>query len=111
MPYKEPKIEKLFYSISEVAKMFNVNASRIRYYENQFDILKPQKNKKGNRMFTKTDIENLKSIFYLIENEGVTIKGVINKMNMKSKEINKIVEVANKLKYIREELLEIQTHI
>ena len=64
MPYKEHKIEKLYYSISEVAEMFHVNASKIRFYENTFDVLKPKKNKKGNRQFTAEDIENLKAIFH-----------------------------------------------
>ena len=53
MPYKEPKVEKLFYSIGEVARMFDVNTSLIRFWEKEFDIIKPKKNKKGNRLFTK----------------------------------------------------------
>ena len=58
MPYKEPKVEKLFYSIGEVAKMFDVNTSLIRFWEKEFDIIKPKKNKKGNRLFTREDIDN-----------------------------------------------------
>ena len=52
MPYKEPKIEKLYYTIGEVAETFNVNTSLIRFWEKEFDIIKPHKNKKGNRLFT-----------------------------------------------------------
>jgi len=58
MPYKEQKVEKLFYSIGEVADMFKVNTSLIRFWEKEFDIIKPKKNKKGNRLFTKEDIDN-----------------------------------------------------
>jgi len=111
MPYKEPKIEKLFYSISEVAEMFNVNTSKIRYYENQFDILKPRKNKKGNRMFTKEDIDNLKIIFHLIDNEGVTIKGAIAKMSGKKTETSSKAEVVLKLENIRKELQDIYQNL
>ena len=63
MPYKEPKVEKLFYSIGEVARMFEVNTSLIRFWEKEFDIIKPKKNKKGNRLFTKEDIDN----FHIIQ--------------------------------------------
>ncbi len=52
MPYKEKTIEKLYYSIGEVAEMLDVPVSTVRFWENEFDILKPMKNKKGNRMFT-----------------------------------------------------------
>ena len=111
MPYKEPKIEKLFYSISEVAEMFNVNTSKIRYYENQFDILKPRKNKKGNRMFTKEDIENFKIIFHLLDEEGMTIKGAINKLEGNRDNISTTAEVIHKLREIRETLLEIREQL
>ena len=65
MAYKERDIEKLYYSIGEVADMFQVNASQIRFYENEFDVLQPKKNAKGNRLFRLEDIENLKIIFNL----------------------------------------------
>lgn len=64
MPYKEKKVEKLYYSIGEVADMFGVNTSLIRFWEKNFDIIKPKKNKKGNRLFTKKDINNLKLIYH-----------------------------------------------
>ena len=57
MPYKEKKIEKLYYSIGEVSGMLDVPVSTVRFWENEFDILKPMKNKKGNRMFTANDVE------------------------------------------------------
>ena len=75
MPYKEPSVEKLYYTIGEVAKMFDVNTSLIRYWEKEFDIIKPYKNKKGNRMFTPEDIENFHLIYHLVKEKGMTLKG------------------------------------
>lgn len=75
MPYKERKVQKLYYSIGEVAKLFEVNTSLIRFWEKEFDILKPKKNKKGNRLFTKDDLENLKKIFVLVKEKGFTLEG------------------------------------
>ena len=67
MPYKDRDITKLYYSMGEVTAMFDVNASQIRFYEREFDILQPKKNKKGNRLFTSDDVENLKIIFNLVK--------------------------------------------
>ena len=63
MPYKEREINKLYYTMGEVSAMFDVNPSQIRFYEKEFDVLRPKKNKKGNRLFTQEDISNLKIIF------------------------------------------------
>jgi DNA-binding transcriptional MerR regulator len=63
-PYKEKPIEKLYYSIGEVAKLFGVNSSLVRFWEKEFDIIKPKKNKKGNRMFTQKDVDNLRIIYH-----------------------------------------------
>jgi DNA-binding transcriptional MerR regulator len=61
MPYKEREINKMYFTMGEVTEMFGVNASQIRFYEKEFDVLQPKKNKKGNRLFTPEDIENLKN--------------------------------------------------
>lgn len=71
---------KLFYTIGEVASMFNVNTSLIRFWEKEFDIIKPQKNKKGNRLFTKKDIDNFHIIFHLVKEKGYTLEGAKNKL-------------------------------
>ncbi len=81
MPYKEKEIEKIFYSIGEVAKMFDVNTSHIRFWSKQFDVIKPATNKKGNRMFTIGDIENFKVIYHLVKEKGFTLKGAKVEMN------------------------------
>jgi len=69
MPYKEVKVEKVYYSIGEVAEMLDSPVSTIRFWENEFDILKPMKNKKGNRLFTQADVKNLKIIHHLLKDE------------------------------------------
>ena len=108
MPYKEPKVEKLFYSIGEVAQMFKVNTSLIRYWEKEFDIIKPKKNKKGNRLFTKEDIENLHIIFHLVKERGMTLKGAKQKMKDNRDDSIHNLEVIQSLHNIRRMLLEIK---
>ena len=73
MPYKEVKVEKLYYTIGEVARMFKVNTSLIRFWEKEFDIIKPKKNKKGNRLFTQKDIDNFYIIYHLVKEKGMTL--------------------------------------
>lgn len=108
MPYKEPKIEKLYYSIGEVADMFDVNTSLIRFWEKEFDILKPRKNKKGNRLFTKEDLENLHIIYHLVKERGMTLKGAKKKMNENKNDTLNNFEVIKSLDSIKKLLLEIK---
>ncbi|MFQ7386627.1 MAG: MerR family transcriptional regulator [Alistipes sp.] len=67
--------EKLFYSMGEVAEMFDVNASLIRHWESQFSVIRPKRNKKGNRLFSPQDVENLKLIYHLVKERGMTLEG------------------------------------
>ena len=108
MPYKEKKVEKLYYSIGEVASMFNVNASLIRYWEKEFDILQPKKNKKGNRLFTSKDIDNIHIIYHLVKERGMTLKGVKKKLNENREDTINNVEVVKSLQNIKNLLLEIR---
>jgi DNA-binding transcriptional MerR regulator len=75
MPYKEKEIEKLYFTIGEVAKMFDVNTSHIRFWSKEFDVIKPATNKKGNRLYTQSDIDNFKKIYHLVKEKGFTLKG------------------------------------
>ena len=111
MPYKKPKIEKVFYSIGEVADLFGVNTSNIRFWENEFDILKPHKNNKGNRMFTNEDIENLKIIYHLLKERGMTIKGAQKKLKENKEDTLQNFEVVNRLQEIRKMLIEIKEEL
>ena len=72
MSAAERKRKKIYYTMGEVSEMFDVNPSLIRFWEQKFDILKPDKNKKGNRLFTPADIENLKLIYHLVKENGMT---------------------------------------
>ena len=111
MPYKEKQIEKLFYPIGEVAQMFEVSVSSIRYWEKEFDILKPKKNKKGNRMFTKKDVDNLKIIYHLTKERGFTLEGAKNKLRENKADTIDNVEIINHLKSIRQFLVEFREEL
>ncbi len=108
MPYKEKKIEKLYYSIGEVAGMFNVNTSLIRYWEKEFDIIHPNKNKKGNRLFTPEDVDNFHIIYHLVKERGMTLKGAKKKMKENKEDTLQNFEVVKSLKSIKELLLEVK---
>lgn len=108
MSVNEPKIEKLYYSIGEVAEMFDVNPSLIRYWEKEFPIIKPKKNKKGNRFFTKADIENFHMIFNLVKERGMTLKGAKKKLRENKDETVDNFEIIKSLKEIRTMLVEIK---
>jgi DNA-binding transcriptional MerR regulator len=112
MPYKEKVEEKLFYSIGEVSRMFDVNSSLIRFWEKEFDIIKPRKNNKGNRMFTKADIENFRLIFHLVKERGYTLQGAKDKLKGKPvEEASANVEIVKSLERVRGFLLELKEEL
>lgn len=111
MPYKEPKIEKILYTIGEVAKMLNINSSQIRYWENNFEELTPQKNKKGNRLFTKEDIEQVKLIHYLVKERGMTLSGAKKKLKENRDGTINNFEIVNRLKKIKQLLVDIRDNM
>lgn len=111
MPYKERDISKMYYSMGEVSKLFDVNQSLIRFYEKEFDILQPKKNKKGNRYFTPEDVENLKIILNLIRDKGYTLNGAKEylKNNMTaSKDSQRVI---NSLENLKKFLLEVRDQL
>lgn len=108
----EKETEKLFYSIGEVADMFDVNTSLIRFWEKEFDVISPSKNKKGNRLFTKKDIENFKLIFHYVKEKGYTLQGAKEKLKNGGKDADTMkVEVIDRLKSIKEQLLKIKSSL
>jgi DNA-binding transcriptional MerR regulator len=111
MPYREKKIEKLFYSIGEVAGILNVPVSTIRFWENEFDILKPRKNKKGNRLFMPEDLKNLKIIHHLVKEKGMTLAGTKKLLAEKWQETDFKYEISQSLGNIRDMLLELRDGI
>ena len=111
MPYKEKPTEKLFYKIGEVAEIFKVNVSLIRFWEKEFDILKPKKNKKGNRLFTKKDVANLTIIYHLVKERGFTLEGAKQKLKENKSDTIDNIEIVNHLKDIRGFLVKLREEL
>ena len=103
--------EKLFYKISEVAKMFAMNISAVRYWEKEFEILNPKKNKKGNRLFTTKDIKNLQIIYHLVKERGFTIEGAKKKLTENKEDTIDNIEIVNHLRDIREFLVKLREEL
>ncbi len=103
--------KKLYYTIGEVAKMFDVNPSLIRYWEKEFSIIKPKKNKKGNRLFTPQDIENFHVIYHLVKERGFTLAGAKNKLKQNKEDIFDNAEIVKSLKKIKSFLLELKDNL
>ena len=101
--------EKIFYSIKEVADLFNVKQSLLRYWEKEFPSINPSKTNKGTRQYRKEDIEEIRLIHYLIKEKGMTISGAKQKLNENRDTIVQTGEIVNYLKNIKKELLELNT--
>ncbi len=111
MPYKEHEISKMYYTMGEVAAIFDVNQSLIRFYEKEFDVLQPKKNKKGNRYFTPEDIEHLRIIFHLIRDKGYTINGAREHLKKNIDESRESQRVIDSLESIKRFLLEVREQL
>ena len=103
--------DKRYYSIGEVAKAFDVNASLIRFWDNEFDILKPKKNAKGNRMFTPEDVKNLKLIYHLVKERGFTLEGARTHLKEGQKKTMDKFEIISKLEAIKVHLTNIKNEL
>ena len=102
---------KIYYSISEVAKYLNVNTSLLRFWEKEFDIIKPKKNSRGNRLFTKYDLHNLSLIHHLLKEKKYTIQGAKKKIRDNKEGTNKNFEIIKNLQNIRNQLSEIRDEL
>ena len=103
--------DKRYYTIGEVAQAFDVNPSLLRFWEKEFDILKPKKNTRGTRRFTQEDIKNLKLIYFLVREEGYTLDGARRKLEQNFTKTVDRFEIINRLKKIKLELKEIRKHL
>lgn len=103
--------EKLYYGIGEVAEAFKVNTSLIRFWEKEFDVIKPKKNAKGNRKFTPEDIQNLQLIYHLVKERGFTLEGA--KIHLKEDHQKTLDNFAiiRKLEFLKEELKKIKNQL
>lgn len=102
MPYQEPKIEKVYYSISEVAEMFEVQPSLIRYWETRFPNLKPKKSSGGRRLYSQADINEIRLVHYLVKEKGMTLAGAQQKLKENKSDTDHNHEIVKKLQDIRE---------
>lgn len=101
--------DKLYYSIGEVARAFDVNASLIRFWEKEFDIIQPKKNRKGNRLFTPTDIKNLKIIYHLVKERGYTLEGARIALE-EDQNLEDEIELVFRLEKIKAEILSLKSY-
>ena len=116
---KDESPEKLFYSITKVAEIFKVNASLIRFWEKEFEFLKPRKTAKGNRTYTKKDIENIKLVYHLVKEKGFTLQGAKEKLKEKpapatrsnSQDNTKNAEVIENLNKLKSFLTELKSQL
>lgn len=111
MPYKSKEIEKKYYSIGEVAKKFGVATSLIRFWEGEFDNITPTKNKNGNRVYTKEDIEDISIVYYYVKDKGFTLQGAKELIKI-NKNVNlEKIEVIKSLEKVRDFLYELKKGI
>lgn len=103
--------EKRYYKIGEVAKAFQVNTSLVRFWEKEFDIIKPKKNAKGNRLFTPADIANFKLIYNLVKERGFTLEGAKQKLKKNPEETINNHEIISKLERVKAELMNIKNQL
>ncbi len=103
--------DKRYFSIGEVAEAFKVNASLIRFWDKEFDILKPKKNAKGNRMFSQEDIKNLQLIYHLVKERGFTLEGAKTHLKEHQKKTLDKYEIIAKLEAVKSELTQIKNNL
>lgn len=111
MPYKEREINKLYYTMGEVTQLFGVNASQIRFYEQEFDIIQPKKNKKGNRLFSPEDVDNLKIIFNLVKEKGFTLQGAKDFLKTNKTGVTENQKIIDSLERLKQFLIEVREQL
>ena len=111
MPYKEKAIEKKYFTIGEVAAEFGVATSLIRFWESEFDTIKPKKNRKGNRQFTKSDVEHIRLIYHLVKERGFTLQGAKEMLKNDAGTIQSKIDTIKSLKDVRNFLSELKNQL
>ncbi len=102
------EVKKIYYTMGEVSEMFDVSSSLIRYWERHFSVIKPIRNKKGNRLFTPKDIENFKIIYHLVKERGMTLEGANKSLKGGATAVSRDAELMDRLQNIRSLLLEVR---
>jgi len=108
---KSFKQEKILYSIQEVAKMFDVNTSLLRYWEKEFDSIRPYKSEKGTRQYRAEDIESVRLVYHLVKEKGLTLTGAKKKLKDNKENVVHTEEIVHKLKIIRSELIALKEEL
>ncbi len=103
--------DKRYYKIGEIAKAFEVNASLIRFWDKEFDVIQPKKNAKGNRMFTQEDVKNLQMIYHLVKEKGFTLEGARNKLKQNPEKLKDNHAIIARLEAVKDELLKIKNQL
>ena len=111
MAYNPKKDLKLYYSIGEVARMFDVNESLLRYWEKEFPIITPKKAGGNIRQYRREDIENIRLIYHLVKEKGMTLQGAKQRLKANKERTIQTAEVVNRLKEIREELVKLRNSL
>lgn len=102
-------MEKLYYTIGEVSRMLEENASLVRFWSNSFSrYVKPKRNAKGNRLYTAEDLEVLKQIHFLVKGQGMTLEGAAARLAGDRKTVEGRVKALDSLKEIRKQLVEVR---
>jgi len=103
--------EKRYYNIGEVAEAFKVNTSLIRFWEKEFDVIKPKKNAQGNRKFTPDDIKNLGLIYHLVKERGFTLEGAKIHLKEEKKQTLSNFEIIRKLESVKAVLINLKNQL
>ncbi|MFL5729948.1 MAG: MerR family transcriptional regulator [Cytophagaceae bacterium] len=111
MPYKEKQIEKLYYTIGEVAEIFKVAPSLIRFWQTEFEIINPKKNKKGNRQFTRDDIESIRMVYHLVKEKGYTLQGAKEIIKADKVKVKDKFEMIRSLEKVKSFLIELKKNL
>ena len=111
MPYKERDIEKQYFTIGEVAAQFNVAPSLIRFWETEFEELRPRKSKKGNRLYTPQDIDIFRTIYHLVKERGYTIPGAREMIKQKGPQLKEKIDVIQSLEKLRKFLVQMKKEL
>jgi DNA-binding transcriptional MerR regulator len=111
LPYKEKQIEKIYYTIGEVSEIFKVAPSLIRFWQSEFEIINPKKNKKGNRQFTKDDIENIKIVYHLVKEKGYTLQGAKEIIKADKVKVKDKFEMIRSLEKVKSFLIELKKNL
>lgn len=108
MAYTPNKELKMYYSIGEVARMFNVNESLLRYWEKEFPTISPRKASGNVRQYRQEDIENIRLVYHLVKEKGLTLQGAKQRLKVNKGQTTTTAEVVTRLKGIREELMKLR---